>query len=309
MSTPTSELGAPGGGGRGVMLTAHGSVDRLDELPEFLLRIRRGRPVPEELLNEVRRRYAQIGGSPFLSFTQRQAKLLSQSLDLPVFVGMRLSRPGLEDALLAAQHAGVASLVVLPLAPYSVHVYTDAAESARALSGAQTKLVPVAAWGEEPDFIEPHVSALRAAVGDAARQTAIIFSVHSLPIRVAASDPYVGLVQASARAISEQLGSPVSLAFQSPGRDGGNWLSPDIHQALRAARRQGARRVVVDPLGFVCDHLETLYDLDIEARAWASELGLEFSRVPALNDSPQLTKALASVALRAFAQAPSPQPQ
>jgi ferrochelatase len=286
---------------QGVLLTAHGSVEDLDSLPEFLTRIRHGRPAPPELVAEVRRRYAAIGGSPLLTVTQRQAALLSARLQMPVFVGMRLSRPELGEALANARASGVRRLCVLPLAPFSVHVYSEAA--ARALAehpGAPIELLPVTPFGSAEELVRAHAQAIAPYLPAASDDSvALVLTAHSLPLSVIESgDRYQIEFEKSAAAIGEALGRPYHVAYQSQGFGGGAWLGPDLKVTLE--RLSGARRVVVAPLGFLADHVETLYDLDIEAKAWATELGIEFTRVPALNSAPGLVEALARVAERAL---------
>jgi ferrochelatase len=286
----------------GVLLTAHGSVEDLDELPAFLTRIRHGRPPPPELVSEVARRYQAIGGSPLLGITERQAALLSSRLGLPVFVGMRLSRPELGDALKCAVDRGVRRLCVLPLAPFSVHVYADAARSAAAELGAQLELVPVAPFGSSAELVAAHASLIaRHLERLASDRVELVLTAHSLPSSViAAGDPYQSEFESSARAIASKLGRPAQFAYQSQGFGGGAWLGPDLKSALGAVRARGSVHVVIAPVGFLADHVETLYDLDIEAKAWASELGLELTRVPALNTAPELVEALARTAERAL---------
>lgn len=285
----------------GVLLTAHGTVENLDELPEFLTRIRHGRPAPPELVAEVRRRYALIGGSPLLATTRRVAESLGRTLDLPVFVGMRLWRPEIADALNTARAARVERLCVLPLAPFSVHVYVEAARRALAASGAASpELVAVEPWGTEPGLVAAHAQAIEPLLGSAA-ETELVLTAHSLPLTVVrGGDPYQALVEAGAAAVAERLGRPFRLAYQSEGAGGGEWLGPRLRSVLEDVLAAGKRRVVVAPIGFLSDHVETLYDLDVEARGWAEELGLELVRVPALNHDARLLETLAAVARRAL---------
>ncbi len=289
-----------------VLLVAHGTVENLDDLPAFLLRIRHGRPAAPELLAEMRRRYEAIHGSPLLEITRAQAAALEHRLGLPVVVGMRLWHPTVEEALIAAAARGVERLCVLPLAPYSVHVYCDAAErsleSVRGeLAGAPMELVRAEPWGTEPAFVEAHVARIRHALGDHTDAT-IVMTAHSLPTRaIQSGDPYEAQVRASAAAIGDSLGRPFRLAFQSQGADGGEWLGPDLRGVLAEVAAAGAHRVLVAPIGFLADHVETLYDLDIEAAAWAAGLGIELTRVPALNLDMRLAGAMAAVARRALA--------
>ncbi|HEY2409444.1 MAG TPA: ferrochelatase [Polyangiaceae bacterium] len=284
-----------------VLLVAHGTVQTLEELPEFLQRIRHGRPVSDVLLAETTRRYRLIGGSPLLEITRNQAALLSKHLNLPVFVGMRLWEPSVERALRDAASAGIRRLCVLPLAPFSADVYAQAARASLASVQAELPhelaLVTPSDWGAEPDFIAGQAELVANAPGF--DEAAVVLTAHSLPlVAIRAGDRYQAGVEACSRAIGDVLGRPCRLAYQSQGADGGEWLGPDLRQTLESLRAEGARKVVLAPIGFLADHVETLYDLDVEARAWASELNLDFLRVAALNEHPRLIAALAAVARR-----------
>ncbi len=294
------------GAADGVLLVAHGTVSDLDDLPAFLARIRHGRPAPPELLADLRRRYEVVGGSPLLEITRAQASALGRRLGLPVLVGMRLWNPSVEDALRGAAHLGIQRLVVLPLAPFSVSVYWQAAQRslenvAAELGDRAPKLVSVPAWGEEPRFVEAHADAIFAHGGDDAERE-LLLSAHSLPlVAIRAGDRYQAEVEGCARAIGSRLSRPYRVVYQSQGADGGEWLGPDLHAVLRACQAEGKRSIVLAPFGFLADHVETLYDLDVEARGWAEELGLSLVRVPALNTDERFIMALANVAERALA--------
>jgi ferrochelatase len=287
----------------GVLLTAHGSVDDLDELPAFLTRIRHGRPAPPELVREVRRRYQAIGGSPLLAISERQAAALATRLGAPVFVGMRLSRPELDQALRQALAHGLRRLCLLPLAPFSVHVYADAARRAlEALSRPELELVSVTAFGSSAELVSAHANAIARQLAELPVDgTELVLTAHSLPESVIASgDPYQSEFENSARAIGAKLGRPAQIAYQSQGLGGGAWLGPDLKTVLESARARGTRHIVVAPVGFLAEHVETLYDLDVEAKAWSAELGLVFTRMPALNAAPELIEALARTVERAL---------
>ena len=285
----------------GVLLVAHGTVENLDDLGAFVARIRHGRPAPPGLVEELRHRYEAIGGSPLLQITRDQAQALGRRLEAPVLVAMRLWEPGVERALMGAAALGLKRLVVIALAPFSQHVYWDAASKAKTAAQSDIELVPSAAWGEEPAFVAAHAEIIRRhlAEGDA-----VVLSAHSLPrIVIDRGDPYARLVEASARSVGDQLGMATRLCYQSQGADGGDWLGPSVRETLTEVARSGARRVVWAPFGFIADHVETLYDLDIEARAIADELSLPFARVPALNLHAGLVEALAAVAIRSISTA------
>lgn len=283
----------------GVLLVAHGTVTRLDDLPEFLRRIRRGRPASPELVAELRHRYERIGGSPLLAHTEAQASALGRALGVPVFVGMRLWDPSLAEALRHAQQAGVRRLVVLPLAPFSVPIYFDAAVKARAELEPELEslpeLVSVPPWGTAPGFVRAYAERIRAALATTP-DAELVLTAHSLPLAVIrAGDPYHEQVQATAAAVSAALGRGHHFAYQSQGADGGEWLGPPLDVVLAKLAGQGARSVVLAPIGFLSDHVETLYDLDVEAANQARELGLALQRVTALNDDPSFIAALADL--------------
>jgi len=283
----------------GVLLVAHGTVENLDDLGAFVARIRHGRPAPPGLVEGLRARYEAIGGSsPLLQTTREQAQALAQRLEAPVLVAMRLWEPGVEKALAGAAALGLTRLVVIALAPFSQHVYWEAAVKVAASVHSSLQLVPSAPYAEEPDFVAAHVAAIEQ---QASADAAIVLSAHSLPcVAIQRGDPYARLVEASAGAISARLGRPVRLCYQSQGADGGEWLGPTVRETLSALAAEGKREVVWAPFGFLADHVETLYDLDIEARAVADELSLSLTRLPALNVHQGLTSALAAVAIRSI---------
>lgn len=286
----------------GVLLVAHGTVASTDDLPAFLAEIRRGVPAPDGLVDELRRRYEAIGGSPLLALTDAQASALARELGLPVFVAMRLWQPRVEQVV-DKLGAELDRLCVLPLAPFSAHVYNAAARQAFERVAASNPPEPVFVdnWGLEPALIAAHVAVIRPVLERAGGGAELVLSAHSLPkVVVDRGDPYARLVEAAAQRIGAELGRPVQLAYQSQGAGGGEWLGPDLHEVFRALEGKGARSVVVAPFGFLADHVETLYDVDIEAEQQARQLGLDFSRVPALNTHPQLIHAMAELVRRAF---------
>jgi protoporphyrin/coproporphyrin ferrochelatase len=290
------------------MLVAHGTVEDLDELPEFLQRIRRGRPAPSELVEELRSRYEQIGGSPHLKLTRAQAAALEATLGLPVRAAMRLWNPGVGEVLAELGALGAKRVCVVPMAPYSVAVYRDAAlESRQQLisrrgEAAVPELVSIPPWGDDPHLIAAHVDEIvraAAATGDEdgdgdEPRTEVLLTAHSLPKRVIdAGDTYCDEFTRSANLIAAQLPWPTTTAYQSVGASGGAWVGPDLLDVMKERAEQGVERVVVAPVGFLTEHVETLYDLDIEAKATANQLGLTFVRVPALDTTPKLIDAIA----------------
>jgi ferrochelatase len=211
---------------------------------------------------------------------------------------MRLWDPGVEQALAGAAALGLARLVVIALAPFSQHVYWDAALKAATGAKSSVQLLPSAPYADEPEFVAAQVDLIER---HAPASATVVLSAHSLPrVAIERGDPYARLVEASARAISERLGRPVRLCYQSQGADGGEWLGPGVRETLTTLAAEGQRELVWAPFGFLADHVETLYDLDVEARAIAAELSLPLVRVPALNLHPGLIGALSAVAIRSI---------
>ncbi len=285
-----------------VLLLAHGTIADNSELEAFLTVIRRGRPPGESLLRDMAGRYDAIGGSPLLHITREQARLLELELGVPCSVAMRLWKPRVEDVLPGLLAAGAERVCLFPLAPFSVDVYVTAAREAASRLGAAAERVrwlAVPPWGTDPAFIAAHADLIRPHLrpGDG-----IVVSAHSLPLAVIrGGDRYAEQVEACAAALSSVLGLPLQLAYQSQGDGGGEWLGPDLPTVFERLRAAGCSRIVLAPFGFLGDHVETLYDLDIDAQATATAMGLTLVRVPALNTDPRFIAALAGIARRALA--------
>lgn len=294
----------------GILLSAHGTVEDVADIPAFLSNIRRGRPTPPEIVAEVTHRFQRIGGSPLLRLTRAQAAGLEAALGVPVFVAMRLWKPTFDEVLAEIAAAEITDLVSLPLAPQSVQVYHAALQEAAQRRQAQGQTVPriheVPAWGEAPALLHCLSACLDeglAAVPEPARKDAwIALTAHSLPLRIIrGGDPYETQFRALAEALiaheqARGTNARFVIGFQSQGMDGGEWLGPDLAAIYAQARAGGAKALVVAPVGFVSDHVETLYDLDIEARDRATAAGLFFARAPAPNARPAFIDALANVA-------------
>jgi protoporphyrin/coproporphyrin ferrochelatase len=299
-------------GRTGVVLIAHGTVDSLDDLPEFLTNIRRGHPPPPDLLAEVRRRYEAIGGrSPLLDITREVATKLEARLAMPVRVAMRLFRPYPAEALRELAAEGVTRVLVLPLAQHSAPIYGDAVrEAAREISQI-TEVRAASNWGRTPALTSAYAAAIAEALAKvpASERVALVLTAHSLPVSIIeAGDPYEREVRASAedvaravRALDPRFTEHV-VAFQSQGMSigpGGRpvaWLGPDLRATLEDLAARGHTAVVVAPIGFLADHVEILYDLDIEAMAWARELSIALYRSASLNADDRLVDALVGVA-------------
>jgi ferrochelatase len=288
-----------------VLLLAHGSPDSLAEIPEFMHRITGGRAVPDSVMQEIYHRYSLIGKSPLTEITMRQAEALQSKLGLPVYVGMRNWRPFIADAVRQAVSNGVDKVVAICLAPQnsstSVGLYRKAL-SAEIQPGMAVQFVE--SWHDYPLLVQAFAELLepvwRQASAEAGAALPVIFTAHSVPMRtIQAGDPYEKQAKETASLVGSRIGLPAELhhfAFQSQGMSGGPWLGPTVESAMLERKRQGHKGVVIAPVGFVCDHVEVLYDIDIGFREFAGEQGLRMWRPESLNVSATFVAALAKLA-------------
>src|SRR6266542_681042 len=289
-----------------VLLLGHGTVDNLEDLPAFLANIRHGRPSPPPLVQEIRRRYELIGGSPLLRISHELARALERKIARPVHLAMRFWHPFAKDVLGEVSRAGCRTLRVVPLAPYSGHVYAGEmqrladAQRKEGLEPPELRCAPN--WGREPLLVDAFSAALLDALsGLSAERRAsaeVFFTAHSLPLSIVErGDPYPTEVRATADAIIACSGvtNPSRVVYQSQGATADPWLGPDVRESLLDAAKRGAKHVVLCPIGFLSDHIEILYDLDVEAKAWSREAGIEVTRTESLNASPALVDAIAAV--------------
>jgi ferrochelatase len=281
-----------------VLLVSHGTVDDLDDLGAFVTQVRRGHPPGAELVAELRRRYEAIGGqSPLNAVSTRVASKVEARLGVRTAWAGRLWKPYVREVLAGLAADGVVHVAVVPLAQHSAHVYAE--DARRAAEGTGVTVACAPGWGQSPGLHDAFTKRIRGVLGDPARTT-VILSAHSLPrVVVERGDPYEREVRASAAAISGRLGPGVrtALAFQSQGFGApGEWLGPDLATVLDEAAARGDARVVFAPIGFLADHVEILYDLDIEGAAMARQRGLTSVRAPSLNDDDDLIDILVDVA-------------
>jgi protoporphyrin/coproporphyrin ferrochelatase len=281
-----------------VILMAYGSPATAEDVPAYLADIREGRPVSQEAIDELAERYRRIGGrSPLDEITEAQRAGLERELGLPVFVGMKHWRPRIIEAVEAALSGGADTLVGLVLAPHysrlSIAGYRERLDDA--LQG-RAKVIFVESWHDHGPFLDVLASRVRGFDGH------VVFTAHSLPERILRDgDPYRDQLLETSRLAAERAGlSDWSFAFQSASATGEPWLGPDVLEELDRLAANGVRRVLVCPVGFVSDHLEILWDLDIEARERAAELGLDFDRIESMNDDPAFLRALAEVVQKAL---------
>ncbi len=305
-------------GNAAALLLAHGSPESADDVPDFLKYVTGGRATPA-VIAEVRHRYALIGSSPLTRITLRQGELLSHELGVPVHVGMRNWQPFIADAVKQMRRDGITRAVVLCLAPQnsrtSVGLYKQALLSEGELP---FEMDFVENWHDHPLLIKAFAERLeegwRGACAQAGARVPIIFTAHSVPQRtIAEGDPYEAQAKETAALVAMQ-GPSIRLedwtfAFQSQGMSGGEWLGPTVENTIRELKAKGARAVFLQPIGFVCDHVEVLYDIDIAFRHFAEQEGITLYRAQSLNESPTFIAALADIVRSRLGPASEPKPR
>ncbi len=301
-----------------VLLIAFGGPTRREEIRPFLENVTRGRRIPEERIEEVAHHYAQMPGarSPLNDLTERQAEALRAGLAgtgprLPVYVGMRNWHPFLHETLAAMAVRGVRRALGIILSSLRTEAsweryQGDVAEARAGIAGAP-EVVFAREWNDEPLFIEAVADRAAHALAEVALErrawTPLVFTAHSIPVPMADASPYVSqLSDAADRVATRLVHKRWSIAYQSrSGGLGDPWLEPDIGDVVRSLANDGETDLVVVPIGFVCDHVEVLYDLDVEARARADRLGIRMHRAAALNDHPAFIALLVDLVRRSHA--------
>lgn len=293
-----------------VLLIAFGGPERMEDVRPFLDNVLRGRPVPPERYEEVVHHYELIGGrSPLNALTAAQAASLRRVLAaegprLPVYVGMRNWSPYVADTLARMQADGIRHALGLILAPHRTEAswerYMGAVDAGRAALGATAPAVTYCgSWFDHPRFIETMASRTRDALA-VATGAPLVFTAHSIPVAMANGSPYVRELEISCRLTAAAVGrDDWTLAYQSrSGSPRDPWLEPDVNDVIRAHAARGTRALVLVPIGFVCDHVEVRYDLDVEARQIADGVGIQLVRAETANDHPSFAHMLADVVRR-----------
>jgi protoporphyrin/coproporphyrin ferrochelatase len=276
-----------------VVLMAYGSPETAADIRPYLEDIREGRPVPEAAVDELTERYRRIGGrSPLVDVTEAQRGALEAELGVPVHVGMKHWRPRIAEAVERALEGGADTIVGLVLAPHfselSIAGYRERLEAAL---GDRAALRFIESWHDHGPFLDVLAERVRGT------EAHVVFTAHSLPARIRdMGDPYEAQLHTTAQLVAERAAlRHWSFAYQSASPTGEPWLGPDILDELESLHARGVGEVLAAPVGFVSDHLEILWDLDVEAREKAAELGLAFDRIQSLNDDPAFIEALASL--------------
>ena len=308
---------------RAVLLLAHGTPETVEQVPEYLRNVVSGRPLPQAVVEEIQHRYALIGRSPLTEITFKQARLVEAQLadggqPVPVYVGMRNWRPYIPEVVRQMRADGVEEAAVICLAPQnsrtSVGLYRRAVEA----EAAGMRIGFTESWAQHPLLAEAFAERLRPALSRLAAETGapvpVLFTAHSVPCRTiqapAASegqprlwpgqgaDPYAEDAKRTAALVAARVPeiSRWWFAFQSQGASGGPWIGPTVEETLDAIAAEGVKALLLQPIGFLCDHVEILYDVDILFREYAGKLGIRIERPQSLNDSITLAKAVADLA-------------
>ncbi len=290
----------------GVLVMAYGSPDSLDDMPAYLSDIRGGRPMSPEFVAEFRDRYAQIGGkSPLNERTFEQsghieAALKQRGRNVKVYAGMRHWNPRIADAVAKMQADGIKRAVGIVMAPhYSRMSIGRYHKTVREAAGRAIDFVPINSWCDQPRLIAAQAAKVNAGLAkfseDARQKAKVVFSAHSLPARLLKmGDPYDDELKRNAQAIASQVG-PVDwmFSYQSAANTGELWLGPQIEDVIPALTHGNYRDVLVAPIGFVCDHVEVLYDIDIGCREIARQCGIRLERTEMMNSDPVFIEAIA----------------
>lgn len=301
-----------------VLMMAYGGPDSLDDVAPYLLDVRGGRATSEALIAEVRNRYAEIGGkSPLLEITCRQAQALQTALNTSgvgeycVYVGMRHWRPYIRQAVERIASDGIHQITAICMTPFSSSMSTGAYfdHLDRAIAAQQddanwrraVEVKKIGAWYTHPRYIQAIAANLRAALMDQPGAF-VLFTAHSLPAALSEQgDPYATQFEHLARLVAQAAGlneSQWQSCFQSAGAQSTRWLGPSLEETIRQAAKERNTSLLVAPIGFVSDHVEVLYDIDIEARRIAAAEGIHLQRTASLNDQPLFIRALSEIVLR-----------
>jgi ferrochelatase len=304
---------------RAVLLLAHGTPETIEQIPAYLLNVTGGRPLPHEVVEEIQRRYTLIGHSPLTEITIAQSRLveaeLAASADrVPVYVAMRNWSPTIADVVRQMRADGVEEAAVLCLAPQnsrtSVGLYRRVVEA----EAAGLRIDFTEDWAQHPLLIAAFVERLRPACSKLSAETGlpvpVLFTAHSVPCRTIQAtegqpaDPYAEQTKRTAALVAECVPEIPQwfFAFQSQGASGGPWIRPTVEQTLEAIAASGVKTLLLQPIGFLCDHVEILYDVDILFREFAARLNLRLERPESLNDSRTLAKAIADLARQSLAR-------
>ncbi len=290
-----------------ILLLAHGTPEKPEDIPAYLKNVTSGRPLPAEVVKEIQHRYELIGHSPLTELTFQQVDAISLQLGIPAYVGMRNWKPYIRDTVIEMAQEGVTHAVAICMAPQNSR--TSVGLYKRAVVG-ETGRAPftvdfIESWHDQPLLIEAFGQLLRdglkKASAEAKSSLPVILTAHSVPQRtIEAGDPYESQARETASLVAKQVPEVFNgtwrFAFQSQGMSGGVWIGPTVEETILALKREGHTGVFVQPIGFLCDHVEVLYDIDIAFKQFAASHGMRLWRAESLNESPMLARAVAALA-------------
>ena len=311
-----------------VLLLAHGTPETIDQIPEYLRNVVSGRPMPQHVVEEIQHRYALIGRSPLTELTMEQgrlveAELAAQGRAVRVYVGMRNWRPYIPDVVRQMRAHGVDEAAVLCLAPQNSRTSVGLYERAVRAEAGPLRIDFTRGWARHPLLAEAFAERLRAAQSKLAAETGapvpVLFTAHSVPARTVepqpesgqprewpagSPDPYADEARHTAELVAERVPETPRwwFAFQSQGASGGPWIGPTVEETLDQIAAAGVKTLLLQPIGFLCDHVEILYDIDIAFREYGAKLGMRLERPESLNASPTLAKAVVDLSLRGLAR-------
>jgi len=315
---------------RGVLLLAHGTPETIDQIPEYLRNVVSGRPMPQHVIEEIQHRYSLIGRSPLTDITREQGRLVEAELakdgdTVPVYVGMRNWRPYIPDVVKQMRADGVEQAAVLCLAPQNSRTSVGLYRRAVQAEAGPLRIDFTDSWADHPLLADAFAERLRAArsqlSGETGAPVPVLFTAHSVPTRTIqppaspeeagprhwpgeGADPYADDARRTAELVAARVPEIPQwwFAFQSQGASGGPWIGPTVEETLDGIAAQGVKTLLLQPIGFLCDHVEILYDVDIAFRAYAGHRGIRLERPESLNRSPLLARAIADLARQALAR-------
>ena len=314
---------------QGVLLLAHGTPETVEQIPEYLRNVVSGRPMPQHVIEEIQHRYALIGRSPLTDITREQGNLVEAELaaagyQVPVYIGMRNWRPYIPDVVRQMRGDGIESAAVICLAPQNSRTSVGLYKRAVQAEAGSLRIDFTEGWASHPLLAEAFAERLRAAKAKLTAETGspvpVLFTAHSVPTRTIqpptaaeaagqprfwpgeGADPYADDARRTAELVAARVPEIPKwwFAFQSQGASGGPWIGPTVEETLDSIAADGVKTVLLQPIGFLCDHVEILYDVDIAFREYAKNLGIRLERPESLNASVTLARAIADLAAQGF---------
>jgi len=310
-----------------VLLLAHGTPETADQIPEYLRNVVSGRPMPQAVVEEIQHRYALIGRSPLTELTLEHAQLVEAQLaadgtPVKVYVGMRNWRPYIPDVVKQMRADGVEEAAVLCLAPQNSRTSVGLYERAVKAEAGLLRIDFTRGWARHPLLADAFAERLREAEARITAETGspvpVLFTAHSVPTRTVqpqpesegqprewpagSPDPYAEEARHTAELVAERFPEIPRwwFAFQSQGASGGPWIGPTVEETIDQIVADGVKNLLLQPIGFLCDHVEILYDVDIAFREYAAKRGVKLDRPNSLNNSPTLARAVADLASAAL---------